>query len=421
MAPVPVTEDYYRILEVDEAASIEVIIKAYKRLALKLHPDRNPNKGDATKAFQLLGQAYETLKDTSKRTEYDSLYYSSIKRTGSGQQHAQTSRSQTRGEAAQIASYVKAQQERKERWLAQDSALDSVIFELQRSIRQLESQIKYLNSIAAAEAAAEAQKNGWTTWLLSPLYKARVESEEEKARKDRQRQERRVEKDLKERWLTQKREEIDKQKNLRDNLKRELDRADSADQERIRVIQERIRLRGNAERQRRENAERERAAKAREQERKRQREREQELKRQREREQELFDRYLRELRQREKQRMEEHLERERKQQEERAREAAAQQARARREALSFAWEDALSGDRTRKNLCDHGGWWPKVHGRAACPRCYETWTYLLQCPGCVLKACPRCQSTIRPRRPKHGYHRGMRSPSQIPDYFDVWD
>lgn len=52
MAPVEVTEDYYAILEVEYTATVEVIIKSYRRLAKTLHPDKNPNKPDATACFQ---------------------------------------------------------------------------------------------------------------------------------------------------------------------------------------------------------------------------------------------------------------------------------------------------------------------------------------------------------------------------------
>jgi hypothetical protein len=55
MAPAPITEDYYRVLEVVQTATPELIIRSYKQLALKLHPDRNA-KHDATEAFQLVCQ-----------------------------------------------------------------------------------------------------------------------------------------------------------------------------------------------------------------------------------------------------------------------------------------------------------------------------------------------------------------------------
>ena len=55
MAPSPIVDDYYMVLEVEQTATRELIIKSYKRLALKLHPDRNA-KQDATEAFQLVCQ-----------------------------------------------------------------------------------------------------------------------------------------------------------------------------------------------------------------------------------------------------------------------------------------------------------------------------------------------------------------------------
>lgn len=53
MAPVQITEDYYAVLEIEQTATQDVIIRSYRRLALKLHPDRN-DKADATEAFQLV-------------------------------------------------------------------------------------------------------------------------------------------------------------------------------------------------------------------------------------------------------------------------------------------------------------------------------------------------------------------------------
>lgn len=50
------------------------------------------------------------------------------------------------------------------------------------------------------------------------------------------------------------------------------------------------------------------------------------------------------------------------------------------------------------SFCSYNAWWSEFEGRQACPKCYEVWTYLLQCPKCEMKACPRCQASIRPRR-----------------------
>lgn len=53
MAPPSITEDYYKILELGQTATLEDVHRSYKRLALKLHPDRN-NAPDATESFQLV-------------------------------------------------------------------------------------------------------------------------------------------------------------------------------------------------------------------------------------------------------------------------------------------------------------------------------------------------------------------------------
>jgi curved DNA-binding protein CbpA len=73
MAEAVVIEDYYAILEVSQFASLESIRESYKRLALKFHPDKNRNES-ATSDFQLLVEAWETLRNKVKRSEYDRKY-----------------------------------------------------------------------------------------------------------------------------------------------------------------------------------------------------------------------------------------------------------------------------------------------------------------------------------------------------------
>ncbi|XP_046678950.1 dnaJ homolog subfamily B member 6-A isoform X3 [Homalodisca vitripennis] len=64
--------DYYRVLEVQRQASVAEIKKAYRRLALKWHPDKNPdNPDEANKKFKEISEAYEVLSDEKKRRVYD--------------------------------------------------------------------------------------------------------------------------------------------------------------------------------------------------------------------------------------------------------------------------------------------------------------------------------------------------------------
>ena len=57
-------QDYYTTLEVSKTATLDEIKKAYKKLAVKWHPDKNPdNKDQATEKFRTIAEAYEILSD----------------------------------------------------------------------------------------------------------------------------------------------------------------------------------------------------------------------------------------------------------------------------------------------------------------------------------------------------------------------
>ena len=64
-------KDYYAILGVNKTASQEEIKKAYRKLALKYHPDRNPGDKTAEEKFKEINEAYDILKDEQKRAAYD--------------------------------------------------------------------------------------------------------------------------------------------------------------------------------------------------------------------------------------------------------------------------------------------------------------------------------------------------------------
>jgi len=64
-------KNYYEILEVERTATAEEIKKSYRKLALKYHPDRNPNDKAAEDNFKEIASAYEILSDEEKRSRYD--------------------------------------------------------------------------------------------------------------------------------------------------------------------------------------------------------------------------------------------------------------------------------------------------------------------------------------------------------------
>ncbi len=65
------TRDYYEILGVNKNANDEEIKKAYRKLAMKYHPDRNANKKEAEERFKEINEAYAVLSDKEKRKQYD--------------------------------------------------------------------------------------------------------------------------------------------------------------------------------------------------------------------------------------------------------------------------------------------------------------------------------------------------------------
>lgn len=64
-------QDYYKILEVSKTANEREIKRAYKRLAIKFHPDRNQGKKTAEEKFKIIKQAYEVLSNPEKKAAYD--------------------------------------------------------------------------------------------------------------------------------------------------------------------------------------------------------------------------------------------------------------------------------------------------------------------------------------------------------------
>ncbi|HYE02166.1 MAG TPA: molecular chaperone DnaJ [Phycisphaerales bacterium] len=78
----PTTRDYYEILSVEKTADVEEIKRAYRRMAMKFHPDRNPGDTEAETRFKECAEAYEVLSDPQKRAAYDRFGHEGVRGQG---------------------------------------------------------------------------------------------------------------------------------------------------------------------------------------------------------------------------------------------------------------------------------------------------------------------------------------------------
>ena len=76
--------DYYEVLEVGKSASASELKKAFKKKAMKYHPDRNPDNPEAAEKFKEAAEAYDVLSDPQKKGAYDQFGHQGVEGMGAG-------------------------------------------------------------------------------------------------------------------------------------------------------------------------------------------------------------------------------------------------------------------------------------------------------------------------------------------------
>ena len=74
--------DYYEVLGVDRNASADDIKKAYRKMAIKYHPDKNPGDKEAEEKFKEAAEAYSVLSDADKKARYDQFGHAGVEGAG---------------------------------------------------------------------------------------------------------------------------------------------------------------------------------------------------------------------------------------------------------------------------------------------------------------------------------------------------
>ena len=79
-----IKRDYYEVLGVERSVDGTILKKAYRKLALEFHPDRNPDNPEAEAKFKEVSEAYTILSDTEKRARYDQFGHAGLGGPGGG-------------------------------------------------------------------------------------------------------------------------------------------------------------------------------------------------------------------------------------------------------------------------------------------------------------------------------------------------
>src|SRR5262245_30676772 len=85
--PVMAKRCYYETLEVERTVDDGTLKTAYRKLAMKWHPDRNPGDKSAEAKFNEINEAYDVLKDEQKRAAYDRFGHAAFEQGGAGAAH----------------------------------------------------------------------------------------------------------------------------------------------------------------------------------------------------------------------------------------------------------------------------------------------------------------------------------------------
>ncbi|OTA06130.1 hypothetical protein A9Z42_0068640 [Trichoderma parareesei] len=181
MAPSQATEDYYKFLGIPQAAGTDAIRASYRKLALKYHPDRNPNNPQATAQFQLLEAAYSTLFDPERRRVYD-LQYESIKQYSA--RDTGTSPPPPQADSNNPDQSYELQIERLEAAIRQlrkrEEELENHCYQALNEYNISQVALLRLQAVADRDAEEEDYRNSWHGYFF-----AKRQSEEEKQAKQR--------------------------------------------------------------------------------------------------------------------------------------------------------------------------------------------------------------------------------------------